>query len=166
MSVITWLHRKQAVRRAEELLEECCQRLDLETKTLGRSGKRWVARRRWPQDAGEMRRLVYYAALSASGDVVESVHFPPRGVVDHEALSGKRFEAIALEDIVGQKISHFFERMGNVEAHGVRDAVMAQVERPLIAKCLQWAGGNKCRAARVLGLDRNTLAKKMKNYDL
>jgi two-component system nitrogen regulation response regulator GlnG len=166
MSVISWLNRKQAVRRAEDLLSECCQRLDLDEKALGRSGKDWVARRRWSEDAAEMRRYIYYAAICAHGETVEAQHFLPRQTRDHEALSGKRFEAIALEDIVGQKIGHFFDRMGQVEAHGVRDAVMAQVERPLIRKCLEWAGGNKLKAARVLGMDRNTLAKRIREYGL
>lgn len=73
---------------------------------------------------------------------------------------------LSLEQIVECKVGHFFERMGEVEAVSVHKAVIGQVERPLIRKCLEWAGGNKLRAARVLGINRNTLNKKVKEYGI
>ena len=44
--------------------------------------------------------------------------------------------------------------------------VLAQVEKPLIEVVLAHAQGNQTRAAELLGLNRNTLRKKMKQYDL
>ena len=67
---------------------------------------------------------------------------------------------VALREAVRQKVAHFFERLGAVEATDVWRAVLAQVERPLIERCLAWAGGNQLKASRVLGINRNTLRKK------
>lgn len=75
-------------------------------------------------------------------------------------------DEVGLESIVEFKMDTFFERMGDVEASSVHRAVIAQVERPLIRKCLEWAGGNKLKAARVLGINRNTLSKKVKDYGI
>lgn len=75
-------------------------------------------------------------------------------------------DEVGLESIVELKMDTFFERMGEVEASSVHRAVIAQVERPLIRKCLKWAGGNKLKAARVLGINRNTLSKKVKEYGI
>ena len=75
-------------------------------------------------------------------------------------------EETGLEKIVELKLERFFERMGKVEAESVHRTVIRQVERPLIKKSLQWAGGNKLKAARVLGINRNTLAKKVKEYGI
>jgi two-component system nitrogen regulation response regulator GlnG len=75
-------------------------------------------------------------------------------------------DEVGLENIVELKMDTFFERMGEVEASSVHRAVIAQVERPLIRKCLEWAGGNKLKAARVLGINRNTLSKKVKEYGI
>ncbi|AQR66157.1 Fis family transcriptional regulator [Aquaspirillum sp. LM1] len=48
----------------------------------------------------------------------------------------------------------------------IYDMVLAQVEKPLIEVVLAHAQGNQTRAAELLGLNRNTLRKKMKQYDL
>ncbi len=44
--------------------------------------------------------------------------------------------------------------------------VMARVEKPLLEVVLHHAGGNQTRAADLLGVNRNTLRKKMKQYQL
>ncbi len=81
---------------------------------------------------------------------------------DGEALAHE----LGLEQIVEGKLGRFFEQMGEVEAGSVHRTVIAQVERPLIRKCLEWSGGNRLKAARVLGINRNTLGKKIKEYGL
>ncbi|MDA8224322.1 MAG: Fis family transcriptional regulator [Betaproteobacteria bacterium] len=49
---------------------------------------------------------------------------------------------------------------------GVYDMVLSCVERPLIEKILHYAEGNQTRAAEYLGINRNTLRKKMAQYNL
>ncbi|MBI3439456.1 MAG: nitrogen regulation protein NR(I), partial [Proteobacteria bacterium] len=46
-------------------------------------------------------------------------------------------------------------------ADGLYDRLLAEVERPLIAHALQATRGNQIRAAAVLGINRNTLRKKI-----
>lgn len=166
MAVMEWIHRREAVKRAQELLAECCERLSLGRKVLGKSGKDWVARRRWGDDPQEMRRAVYYAALAASNGTVEAGHFPPRCARDHEAYAKAAFEQLSLEHVVGHKVAHFFERLGGHDVSSVHSAVIEQVERPLIQRCLAWAGGNQLKAARALGINRNTLRKKMRDLGI
>ncbi|MFH1830505.1 MAG: helix-turn-helix domain-containing protein [Pseudomonadota bacterium] len=166
MSVITWLQKRDILKRADELLRECCEHLNLEDKSLGKSSREWIARRRWSQDSKEMRRLIYHAALCSKGPVVEAHHFPPKTIQDHEAHVGAKFNEMSLEDAIGQKMSHFFEQLGPVEVSKVHKTVIEQVERPLINKCLDWSQGNQLKAARVLGINRNTLRKKMKELGI
>ncbi|MFH0799088.1 MAG: helix-turn-helix domain-containing protein [Pseudomonadota bacterium] len=166
MPLLPWGKRREAVRRAEEMLRECSEQLILGEKVLGKGGKDWVAKRSWDGDPSEMRRIIYYAALTSSGKNVEAAHFPPRFKQDHEAYTRAQFEGLALEEVVRHKIAHFFGKLGEVEMRDVRAAVLAQVERPLIAECVKWAGGNQLKAARVLGLDRNTLRKRMRELKI
>lgn len=151
---------------AEEFLGECCQRLELGNKRLGKSGRDWIARRRWDSDPGEMRKLVYYAALCSRGPVIEAIHFPLRTKLDHEAYAKTQFEDLSLEEIVRQKVGHFFEKLGVVEARGVYQTVIRQTEKPLIEACLRWASGNQLKASRVLGINRNTLRRRMKELGI
>ena len=46
------------------------------------------------------------------------------------------------------------------------ERVMAEVERPLISLCLAATRGNQIRAAKLLGLNRNTLRKKIRDLDV
>jgi two-component system nitrogen regulation response regulator GlnG len=49
---------------------------------------------------------------------------------------------------------------------GVYDRLLAEVERPLISACLEATGGNQLKAARLLGINRNTLRKKLTDLGL
>ena len=166
MPILPWGKKHEVVKRAEELLRECCQRLDLEEKALGRSGREWIARRRWGGDPAEMRRVIYAAALAAPGPEIEAAHFPPRRRRDHEAHAKAAFEGLSLEEIVRHKVAHFFGQLGRVEVSGVHRTVLMQVEKPLVEESLRWAEGNQQRAARALGINRNTLRRKMKDLGL
>jgi two-component system nitrogen regulation response regulator GlnG len=49
---------------------------------------------------------------------------------------------------------------------GMYDRVISEVERPLLSLALGATRGNQLRAARLLGLNRNTLRKKIKDLDV
>ena len=44
--------------------------------------------------------------------------------------------------------------------------VIGEVERPLLKNAMDYAGGNKSQAAKILGINRGTLRKKLKFYEL
>lgn len=166
MPMLPWGKRHETVGRAEGLLKECCLELGIPEKRFGKSGREWIAKRRWNGDPSEMLRIVCYAALTAKGEEIHASHFPPRFREDHEAYSKAQFESMSLEEIVRQKISHFFERLGRVEVSGLHRTIIAQIERPLVVECLKWTKGNQLKASRALGINRNTLRRKMKELKI
>ena len=52
---------------------------------------------------------------------------------------------------------------GSVPAPGVYDRIMREIEKPLIEQILALAKGNQIKAAKILGLNRNTLRKKIRD---
>jgi len=85
----------------------------------------------------------------------------------HEQLDlelGARLDKFSLEAIVEVKISRFLDQLGTFYPENLHDLIMAKVERPLITQILRRVGGNQVHAARILGINRNTLRKKMKLY--
>ena len=75
------------------------------------------------------------------------------------------------EDSLGQSVekqlNHYFAaHEGSLPARGLYRRVMREVERPLIERTLEATGGNQLRAAAVLGLNRNTLRKKIRELDI
>jgi len=51
---------------------------------------------------------------------------------------------------------------GSADRGRLYRTVMARVERPLLRHVLQMSGGNQLKAARVLGINRNTLRKRLR----
>ena len=71
-------------------------------------------------------------------------------------------EPVAFEDVVSNRLAGIFASAGpDLPAPGLYDRVLAEVERPLIQQALQATKGNQIRAAAVLGINRNTLRKKI-----
>ncbi|AXK39111.1 helix-turn-helix domain-containing protein [Crenobacter cavernae] len=73
-------------------------------------------------------------------------------------------------DHIAQTIRHameqYFRDLDGETPSAIYDMVLACVEKPLIEVVLSQTQGNQTRAAELLGLNRNTLRKKMKSYDL
>ena len=61
---------------------------------------------------------------------------------------------------------YFAAHKGGLPATGLYDRVLREVERPLILLTLGATRGNQIRAAHLLGLNRNTLRKKIRELDI
>jgi two-component system nitrogen regulation response regulator GlnG len=71
------------------------------------------------------------------------------------------------ETALAQRVAtEFAAASPRLPAPGLYDRLLAEVERPLIAQALQATGGNQIRAAGVLGINRNTLRKKIQMLGL
>lgn len=73
---------------------------------------------------------------------------------------------LSIEEVLAQRFHHFFERLGSYEMTGIHHTVMAQVEKPLLRLALEWSEGNQQKAARLLGINRNTLRKKIREFNI
>jgi Fis family transcriptional regulator, factor for inversion stimulation protein len=63
-------------------------------------------------------------------------------------------------------IEDYFNDLDGEKPHAIYDMVISSVEKPLIELIMQRAGGNQTRAAELLGINRNTLRNKMKQYEI
>lgn len=76
--------------------------------------------------------------------------------------------SVSLEKLVKSKLEVLFQqqREAQVELNGLYNVVMEQVERPLIEIALRAYNGNQVKTAQMLGINRNTLKKKIDNYKI
>ena len=61
---------------------------------------------------------------------------------------------------------YFAAHENSLPSAGLYDRVLQEVERPLLSLTLSECGGNQVRAAELLGLNRNTLRKKLRDLGL
>jgi Fis family transcriptional regulator, factor for inversion stimulation protein len=65
---------------------------------------------------------------------------------------------------VRRAISGYFTDLDGEKPHAIYDMVISSVEKPLIELVMEHARGNQTRAAQLLGINRNTLRNKLKQY--
>ena len=70
-------------------------------------------------------------------------------------------DALSLEDFLEWKMGDFVKGMRNGSGRNLHPMLIAAIERPLITRALQETKGNQIQAAELLGLNRNTLRKKI-----
>ncbi len=68
--------------------------------------------------------------------------------------------------LVKRAIDGYFKDLDGEKASGVYDMVINCVEKPLLESVLTRVRGNQTHAAQMLGLNRNTLRKKMKSHGI
>jgi len=71
-----------------------------------------------------------------------------------------------LSACVRRVMKQYFKDLDGERPGPVFDMVVASVEKPLIEVVMQQAEGNQTHAAEILGINRNTLRKKMNEYGI
>ncbi len=71
-----------------------------------------------------------------------------------------------IEDVVRASLEAYFKDLKGVEPDGLYDLMLASFEKPLLDVVMRHAEGNQSRAAEWLGLNRNTLRKKLLEHKL
>jgi Fis family transcriptional regulator, factor for inversion stimulation protein len=69
-----------------------------------------------------------------------------------------------LSACVRHMVTEYFKNLDGEKSAQVYDMVVACVEKPLLEVVMSHTGGNQTLAAQVLGINRNTLRKKMQQY--
>jgi Fis family transcriptional regulator len=72
----------------------------------------------------------------------------------------------ALRDCVTQAVHRYLRDLGDHPVEDLHEMVLREVEAPLFAEVLRHYAGNQSRAAAALGINRSTLRKKLKQYNL
>ena len=139
----------------------------LPAKSLEPDALEDLKRYRWPGNVRELenvvRRLVaLYSQETITRDIVraelsDSPSEESSGVANDESLG----------DAVERHLKEYFQaHEDSLPASGLYERILHEVERPLIELSLAATRGNQIRAAKLLGLNRNTLRKKIRDLDI
>ena len=71
-----------------------------------------------------------------------------------------------LPDNIDKLLDQYFNDLDGDQASAIYEMVINTVEKPLLLYIMNKAEGNQSKAAKMLGLNRNTLRKKLKQYNL
>lgn len=140
----------------------------LPSKTVAPEAMDFLKRYRWPGNVRELENVVRRLTALYSEEVIDL------GIIENELAEPT--PAITARDVdenenlaaaVERHISRYFEAHGGkLPPSGLYDRVLREVERPLISLSLAATRGNQIRTAQLLGLNRNTLRKKIRELDI
>ena len=130
---------------------------------------------RWPGNVRELENLVRRLAALYSEEVIgvdiveaELAEAPP---VATAQPAGPAAAAAPVDETLSQAVErhlrrHFDGHPDSLPPAGVYDRILHEIERPMISLCLRATRGNQLKAAALLGLNRNTLRKKIRELDI
>ncbi|HEU0203607.1 MAG TPA: helix-turn-helix domain-containing protein [Burkholderiaceae bacterium] len=71
-----------------------------------------------------------------------------------------------MEQCIVRALDQYFTDLGGAKPHALHEMVMQAVERPLLRFAMERCAGNQSSAAELLGINRNTLRKKLQDHNL
>ena len=138
----------------------------LPAKTIDQSAIERLKAHDWPGNVRELENLIrrmcaLYAEETLTARIVE------RELQDHSASRPSDEGPVTLAHLVERHlISYFADQPDSLPPPGLYDRVLEEVEAPLIRLTLAATRGNQVRAAEILGLNRNTLRKKIQDLGI
>jgi len=112
----------------------------------------------WPGNVRELENALLRAAVLAPGRMLTPTDLALPAV---DTTSPADFAELSLEEVVRRKLKDYFLQAAPLEPCDLYAIVIGQVEKPLIELMLDYTGGNQLKAAELLGINRNTLRKKI-----
>ncbi len=80
------------------------------------------------------------------------------------SIQQKSQQSQALSQHVNEVLDRYFALLGNQQPDNLYEKLMAEIEKPMIESVMRYVRGNQSKAARVLGISRGTLRKKLAEY--
>ena len=80
--------------------------------------------------------------------------------------AGKQKPKDPLCQCVRRSLRRYFKDMNGEEPNNLYQMVIGEIEKPLLEVVMEQSESNQTRAARYLGINRNTLRKKLKQYNI
>ena len=92
---------------------------------------------------------------------------PSPGSTSHpKPLHQKTVPNLALEEFLEHRLKDFIKQMNASGGRNLHPMLLREIERPLITITLRETNGNQIQAAHLLGMNRNTLRKKIKELKI
>lgn len=140
----------------------------LPPKQVDQAALNLLRRYRWPGNVRELENLVRRLAALYPQDVIGEA------LLEHElsqpavsVLEEEESENINLGTSVERYLGNYFEQYGeSLPPPGLYHRILREVEYPLISAALAATRGNQIKAAELLGVNRNTLRKKIRDLDI
>jgi two-component system nitrogen regulation response regulator GlnG len=145
------------------------EREGLPQKQIDAAALERMRRYRWPGNVRELENLIRRLAALYPQDII-TANIVDTELAEPSIVSGEEDKTGAPDEIgpaVERFLSNYFSQFGEaLPPPGLYHRILREIEQPLLGAALVATRGNQIRAAELLGLNRNTLRKKIRDLDL
>lgn len=161
-------------KRAEDIpllldffLERFQQEFSLPPKKIAKEAIEKLKRYSWPGNVRELENLVKRLLITLRGSIIQAKELEP---LLKERGGGNPLFSVAqtysLEEMLSQRLEEILQASCLDSMTDLYSSLLEQVERPLFFRVLEKTRGNQLQAARILGINRNTLRKRMRELGI
>jgi two-component system nitrogen regulation response regulator GlnG len=136
-------------------------------KVLDRAAMERLTEYSWPGNVRELENMVRRLSALYPDETIDLASVEQELGSPWISQSDAEPENESLGAAVEHHLSRYFAAHGDeLPASGLYGRVLREIEKPLIRLTLQATGGNQIRAADLLGVNRNTLRKKIRDLEI
>ncbi|MGH9391501.1 MAG: sigma-54-dependent transcriptional regulator, partial [Vicinamibacteria bacterium] len=143
---------------ADHFLERYREELGTGPKYFSEEAKKLLRAYRWPGNVRELENAIRRALALSTQPVLLPEDFDQ---IKKAPMGRKLSEEVSIDELIRHKVRDVMGLFRGETEGGIHRTVLRLIERPLIETVLERTGGNQIRAARILGINRNTLRKKI-----
>jgi len=140
-------------------LSRVCAEMDVPTKQCSDEAMAVLTGYSWPGNVRELENAIKRAVILSNDPLLSTADFA--GLVSVSGAQSSGNQDASLEELVDTKLRSCLNGIEQLEKGEIFTMVLEQVERPLIRFILEKTRWNQVKAADILGINRNTLRKKI-----
>lgn len=148
---------------SEHFLEKYGKELGVGKRIISDEAKEILLGYNWHGNVRELENTIK-RVLVLSSDVMITSQVLLEAAPYLEGI--KKKEEDSLDELITARLLNMIDLTQEPPPNGIYDLIMRSVEKPLIEAALKITKGNKKKAAKILGINRNTLAKKLDDFGI
>lgn len=132
------------------------------TKTLSDDAREVLMVYSWPGNVRELMNTLRRSSVLASGPVIGKSDLG----LDDTRVTETWEDEDSFEEFLRKRIVEIVSSWSNLEEGDLYEQLLGQLEKPLFELTMGAVKGNQVRAAKILGINRNTLRERLRKYGL
>ncbi len=139
----------------KNFFREASEKLETGEKEFSKEAKALLLKYDWPGNVRELDNVIKRACVLSTGTVI-----------DRKDLLIEEANSYSVKDFLEEKLKRYLKDMTKVSNFNLYDTVLSEVEKALITIILRETNGNQLKTSKILGINRNTLRTKIKEYKI